>query len=251
MGTIAISQLNLIDNFPGVANPNLGIPTNGWDNTVDNFVTTAADTPPPNYPIGTKITAYSDNSVAPGYYTMAYLAYHCFSSAVGVIESGDISIGVAFCSHYDGSDAVLSHAISTDGTIATTWYVMASCENDIAASDVTKGGALAIPCATISAGESSDAYDSGYGDSFGWFWVGGVCPVTDVTLFEGDADTEFIGLDLTTDLHVLSGPFLVEYTAATGILESAGVSTALDLTDVGPTCLPFGCAVGYACCSNR
>ncbi len=248
MAVISISKLNLIDNFPGYPNPNLGIPTNGWDNTVDNFVTTAADTPPPNYPIGTKIQAYTDNSAAPGYYTMAYLAYHCFSSAVGLIEQSDFSLGKAYCFHYDASDAVTYAAKGADGSVVP-WYVMASVEGDIAATDVTKGGALAIPCCSQNAGESSDAYDSGYGDSFGWFWVGGVCPVQDISTFRGALDTANLGIDLTCDAHLISAPFVIEYTTASGILEYAGATLAEDHSDVGVTNLPYGCAVGYACSS--
>ncbi len=245
---ISISELNLIDRFPGPVNPNLGIPTNGWDNTVDNFVTTAEDTPPPSYPIGTKIQAYTDNSCCPGYYTMAYLAYHCVSSAVGLIEQDDFSIGKAYCSHYDGSEAVYSYE---DATLVTPYFVMVSCENDVKASDITRGGTLAIPCCSMSAGESESAYVSGYGDSFGWFWVGGVCPVNDITTYKGEADvTTGVGMDLTADGHLIAGPFVMTFATDSGQPNFAGMSLALDTTDI-ETGLPYGCAVGYACTSCR
>lgn len=252
MAVVSIGDLQLIDQWPGHVNPNLGIPTNGWDSTTDNFVTTAADTPPPSYPIGTKIEAYTDNSNNPGYYTMAYLAYHCISSAIGLIEADDMSIGKCYCFHYDASDAVAYASQGADTSIVP-YYVVAGIESHAttaAVTDATKGGCLAIPCLSKSAGESTAAYVSGFGDSFGWFWVGGVCPVSDVTLFKGEADTTFVGFDLTTDAHVISAPFVVEFTTDSGILEYAGMSIGLDTTHV-ETGLPYDCAVGYSCTSAR
>lgn len=251
MAVASFGDLVLVDRWPGHVNPNLGIPTNGWDGTDGNFVTTAADTPPPLYPVGTKIEAYTDNSNNPGYYTMAYLAYHCYSSAIGLIESTDLSLGRGFCFHYDASDAVAYAAQGADTSIVP-YYVVTSPESGAdAVSDITKGGAVAITCATKSAGESSAAYVSGFGDSFGWFWVGGVCPVQDVSIFKGAQDTEFVGSDFTTGANFIAAPFIVEYSSTTGKPDFAGPSQAEDSTDVGVTSLPFGCAVGYACTSTR
>ena len=252
MAVVSIGDLQLIDRWPGHVNPNLGIPTNGWDGTTDNFVTTAADTPPPSYPVGTKIEAYTDNSNNPGYYTMAYLAYHCYSSTVGVIESDDLSIGKGFCFRYDGSEAVAGSDYTT--TTLNPYYVVAGIEShagEAAVTDATKGGRLAIPCLSKSAGENVGAYVSGFGDSFGWFWIGGVCPVQDVTLFKGELDTDYVGLDLSTDAHVISAPFIVEFTTDSGILEYAGMSTAFDTTDLETPNLPYNCEVGYSCTSCR
>ena len=251
MGVISLGDLVLTDRFPGHVNPNLGIPTNGWDGTDSNFVTTAADTPPPLYPPGTKIEAYTDNSNNPGYYTMAYLAYHCYSTGVGLIEADDISLNVGFCFHYDASDAVDYAAQGADTSIVP-YYVMAGIEGGADAfTDSSKGGAMAIPCLSKSAGESSAAYVSGFGDSWGWFWVGGVCPVQDVTLFKGEADASFVGLDVTAGGHLIAAPFIIELTSANGVPDYAGASASEDSTDVGLTTLPFGCAVGYACTSER
>ena len=251
MGVVSLGDLVLTDRFPGHVNPNLGIPTGGWDSTEANFVTTAADTPAPLYPAGTKIEAYTDNSNNPGYYTMAYLSYHCYSTTVGVIEAGDLSLNVGWCFHWDQSDAVFYAAQGADTSIVP-YYVVGGIEGQADGfTDSSKGGALAIPCLSKSAGESSAAYVSGYGDSWGWFWVGGVCPVQDVTLFKGAADTSFAGLDVTCGGNLIAAPFIVELTSANGVPEFAGASAAEDSTDVGVTTLPFGCAVGYACTSER
>ena len=145
MAGIAIANIRLIDNWPGAVNPNLGIPTGGWDNTTDNFVTTAVDTPLPTYPIGTKIMAYTDNSACPGNYTMMYLMYHAVSSTVGIVEATvDFTAGSHFCFHYDASDAVHYDAADTS---TVPYYVVASVASGATAGlDVTKGSGVAIPC---------------------------------------------------------------------------------------------------------
>jgi len=252
MASIHLSQLQLIDGFPGPVNPNLGIPRGGWDNTSDNFATsddTASAWSPP-YPVGTKIMAYTDNSNCPGYYTMAYLMFHCYSATAGIIDASSycISNGYGYCFHYDESDAQAYAAEGAD-TSWVPYYVLSSVySGGGTACEVTKGMPLAIPCATISAGEGSAAYASGHGDSYGWFWVGGVCPCLDATLLQG-TESETAGLEVSIDTNVHSGPVVVEYTGNTGILEYAGISISEDSTDVGVTSMPFGCAVGYACTS--
>ncbi len=246
MAGIALANIRLIDNWPGAVNPNLGIPTNGWDATEDNFVTTSADTPVPSYPLGTKIMAYTDNSACPGYYTMMYLMYHAISATVGTVDGTvDFTAGSHFCFHYDASDAVHYDAADTS---TVPYYVVGSIAGGATAGlDVTKGGAMAIPCASISAGESSAAFVSGFGDSFGWFWVGGVAPIKDVTLYRGDDDL-VIGPDITCDANAMTGPAILEYTAATGILELCGFSTQNDATTGGTFVIPQ--AHAYLCTSG-
>lgn len=92
MANLFLTHLHLIDKWPGQANQNLGIPTDGWDNTTENF-NTADDTAKalnPPIPIGQKRTVYTDNTNAPGTYTMMYLAYNDYSS---LDISGDFSDG--------------------------------------------------------------------------------------------------------------------------------------------------------------
>jgi hypothetical protein len=232
MAGIALANIRLIDNWPGEVNPNLGIPTNGWDSTEDNFPTTAADTPVPSYPLGTKIMAYTDNSACPGYYTMMYLMYHAVSATVGIVEATvDFTAGSHFCFHHDTSDAVHYDAADTS---TVPYYVVSSVASGATAGavDVTKSSGVAIPCASISAGESSAAFVSGYGDSYGWFWVGGVAPIKDCTIMKGDDDL-IIGPDLTTDwVGTANGANRL------GILEYTGttcVPTGYDGTTYGDT----------------
>lgn len=187
MAGINMSSIILYDRWPGVPNPNLGIPTDGWDNTKDNFKTTAA-TALPSYPVGTKIMAYSDNSWAPGQYTMMYLEFHAFSDAVisGCI-SQDFSDGFQACTHADGSTA--AHYDVMADTSFIPYYVVSKCYT-IAGGEVdytrsqSFNGAVAIPCATLNSDGTKCITQGGYGDSYGWFWVGGVCPAKDVSIFD-------------------------------------------------------------------
>ncbi len=103
MATVNLCNIQLVDKWPGTVNTNLGIPTGGWDNTTDNFKTTAS-TDSPGHDVGTKIMGYTDNSYAPGNYTMMYLMYHGFSSSA-TIDADDFSTNVAVCVHYDASEA--------------------------------------------------------------------------------------------------------------------------------------------------
>lgn len=253
MTTIHLGQMNLIDRWPGAVNPNLGIPTGGWDNTTDNFNTaddTASAWSPP-YPVGTKIMAYTDNSHNPGYYTMMYLMYHCYSATGGVIDASTycISNGYGYCFHYDDSDAQAYAAEGAD-TSWVPYYVVASPFGGGGSTcEITKGSPLAIPCASLDYGESTAAYVSGYGDCYFWAWVGGVCPAADATFLQGADINDPLGCEITTDAHIIPGPIVVEYTGNTGIIEYAGISIGEDSTHVGVTSMPFGCAVAHVCTS--
>ena len=91
MANLPLTKLVLYDRFPGTPSPVLGKPTNGWDNAGNGCVTTA------EYPLGTKIIAYSDNTHNPGWYTMYYGTLACYSSGADV--SDDFSDGKFWCSH--------------------------------------------------------------------------------------------------------------------------------------------------------
>ncbi len=198
MSTIPLSQVILEDRWPGNPSVFVGRPTGGWANTNDNFTTTAT-TDVPKYPLGTKVSAYTDNTWCAGWYTMIYMSFHDYSA---VDISGDFSDGQFWCSHYDGSDAQLYQ----DDISVCPYYVVSRCYT-AANTDVTRGAPVAVPCYSL-ASDGSGAFVAGYGDAYGWFWVGGVCPVADVTLMKGDADN-IAGADVSFNA-TLRGPIYAD-----------------------------------------
>ena len=220
MANLPLTKLVLYDRFPGAPNPNLGIPSGGWNNTTDNEVTS------PTYPPGTKIQAYSDNSHAPGHYIMYYGSFAAYSADADV--SGDYSDGRFWCSHCcltdDVADATYEIA-SGDGSSQPP-HVLAACFTTLGW-DGTKGSPIAVPCATL------DGYD------YGWFWVGGVCPASDVTILRGLADSD-AGADVTTD-DVQAGDVFLEYTATTGLMTACDITQITDATGaIGRLPIPIG-----------
>ena len=203
MAQIYLSSLNLVDKWPGTVNPNLGIPTGGWSNTTDNFITESGSTTPA-YPIGTKIMAYTDNSYCPGYYTMQYLMFHQFEDQD--IDVDDFSEGQAWCAHL--MDMTANTEMYDSDQSSTPWYVVT---NEITAlySDATRAQRLCMPCFTLTS-DGTLAQAQGYGDAYGWFWVGGVCPVADATILDDDTGTG-IGHDVSTD-GVYCGPVYFDMT---------------------------------------
>ena len=236
MANMRLTHLFLNDAFPGEANQSIGIPTDGWDNTIDNF-NTADDTAKallPPMPIGAKRQVYTDNINAPGYYTMMYLGYHDQSS---VDISADFSDGKFFCSHAD-----TTHAVAFGDGSTPPYWLLARCYSS-GGCDATKGMPIAVPCSTSIAGDSSvdivstDPAGIGYGHGFGWFWVGGVCPVNDVTLFTDVTLGETSGgkgVDITS-LAMHPGEFVMLIDTATNTISNADVSNMTDATGlVGP-----------------
>lgn len=222
MANLELSKIRLSGHgWPNNGSDKYGIPTDGWDNTVENFnssdVTTQVLNPP--QPIGQMRTLYSDATAAPGYYTMAYLAYHSFESA-GI--SADFSDGQMFCAAYEGSDSVHSD------TSTTPWYVMTN-EFTAINSDVTDGGRIAIPCSTSIGSDGTGVVAAGKGDGWGWFWVEGVCPLNDVTLFQGTVGS-LNGADITVTTTTRLGALMAEVTAGDIVLSSADASNANDAT---------------------
>ena len=251
-GQLRLSQFILDEKkWPGAVNTNQSIPTGGWDNTTDNFTTTAGNITPPNYPVGIKIQQYTDNTYCAGYYTMAYLMLHDSSSAD---ISGDFSDGNMFCSHYDGSKA---NKYQSDIS-AVPWYVLTNCHEAggiDGGSDITSGSPLAIPCATLDADSSlqhgdDDAFATGYGDAYGWFWVGGVCPCKDATLLQGTGGS-LAGADISVESLMRKGAVMASFCGATIGLFSMDVSNYTDVTtldeDTANTILDL--AVGWVCTS--
>jgi len=239
MATIRLSRLSLIDKWPGLANPNLSIPTNGWDNTIDNFTTTASGQAP-SYPVGTKIMAYTDNTNCPGYYTMMMLMYHDFSAQD---VSGDFSDGNIFCSHVATGCASTAELADTS---RAPYFVVAKCYTAIA-TDVTKGTPVAVPCATI-ASDGTVAYTNGYGDAYGWFWVGGVCPCEDATLLQGTVGS-LLGADMTVNATTAPGPVFVDYTTGVPLLMGCDNSNSMDATTPAVTKNVDSLACGWVCVS--
>jgi hypothetical protein len=229
MATIPLSQLILDDRWPGQPSILLGRPTSGWDNTVDNFTSTATDTQP-NYPLGTKIVAYTDNTWCAGWYTMMYLSFHDYS---GQDITADISTGAFYCSHYDGSDAEY-YMIDES---ACPYYIVSRCYTS-ANTDATRGMPIAIPCATL-ASDGSAVYATGYGDAYGWFWVGGVCPCGDATRLQG-AVGDLAGADITVTA-TQRGPVYADMDGTAAYLTLRSMGDATDLVNI-----PYP-PVGYAC----
>lgn len=226
--------------WPGPVNPNRSIPTDGWDNTIDNFTTTSSGQSTET-PIGTKISVYSNNPVNPGYYTMQYLMFHDYSAQD--INDTDFSKGLAFCSHCDMSDAEKY----TEDASAVPYYVVGKCWTAVS-SDITKGQPMAIPCATL-ASDGSDVFVTGFGDAYGWFWIDGVCPLNDVSHFRGAADTAK-GFDFSTDTKMRGGPLMVCMSAAQVWLSSDDATNYGDSTAFTNTLMAIGGkTIAYSCTS--
>jgi len=218
MAGLSIGKISLKDNWPGPVNPALGVPDDGWDGTTHSCVTS------PVYPIGTKIMAYSDASTNPGWYTMAYaeVASMCGGEIAGNGgPEGDCSDGLLWVAHCCLTQPAgdLTYKITThDGSMPPPTYVVAACYSSDSI-DVTKGTArIGLACATASGYEHI------------WMWVGGVCPVQDVSLFRGAADVSD-GIDITITTNITSRQFHVVDTTAAGLVFSTCPTDAAMLVD--------------------
>ena len=253
MANLRLCHLILNDKWPGEANQALGIPTDGWDNTIDNFntadVTEAAQNPP--VPIGQKRSIYTDNTNAPGMYTMMYLAYHD-PSALDI--SADFSNGNFFCAQLGDS----SHTQWSDVS-NTPYFVVSRCNtgtNTNMATDATRGSPVAIPCAsvtadsTITSASGSDAATDGFGGAFGWFLVGGVCPINDATIMTDLTSGSVCGgrgVDITAGDDLKRGDVYCEFSDANLMLQSGEVTELFDSTASNDE--TFLSPLGYACVS--
>ena len=190
MASIDPKAIILEDRWPGKVNPNQGKPGRGlglkdWDMTQH---ATAQFTP------GEKIQAFNDYSDnVKGYYTMAYLQFKEGATLAEDCDS-DLTNDLAMCAYYDQSNPIY-------------WRVT----NDVTESDMTESGRIAIA--------ASDISDGGYG----WFWVGGVCPVADITKWDITG--------LLTDGKLAAGhPMFPGDTSGQGILNSGDPTDIIDLT---------------------
>ena len=186
MAAIKLNDLILFDNWPGFVDGHIGKPTDGWDSTQPdsgNCVTT------PKFRVGTKIGGYEDNTRGAGSYIMQYLRFH--EGTDFAQDVGAVSDGYRMCAHAEGTAA---GDTTTGDYTYTPWYVVT---NDCTNSDMTSGGPICFPCADLSH------------NNYGWFWVGGVCPISEVTAFVVSGDITGADLKTTGDV-VLGGKVCVE-----------------------------------------
>lgn len=221
MATIPFSKIVLHDTFPGTANPNLGIPRGGWDNTVDNCVTVAT------YPMGTKIQGYTDNSFCPGYYTMMYAGYASYCSAADI--STDFSDGWCWCMPFgltSSTNDTTYEVPDYSGDVSVIPIVILTNCYTATAVDFSTCQMGALPCATL------EGYDHG------WFWVGGVCPCADITIMQsGDTTMALAGADMTTDGNVTKGSI---WLCASGSSHVASLITSMDYSSIVDATVPYG-----------
>ena len=183
---VAVSTRDLVleDRWPGTPNFNLGTPKNGFDSTLWTDASTE------EYPIGTKIQVYQDFSGVTGPYTMMYSRYYCQSVNNGTpvgVESADLTLtGMAIFQHFCSSTC-----LSADGT-SNAFTVTNLATLGAGHTDGTTTGQIAIACGTLSYRDVTTDGDNPGG--YGWFWVGGVCPL-DITMLSGVAHA---GVDMST-----------------------------------------------------
>jgi len=225
---IRLSNIILNDRWPGVPNPNLGIPTGGFDATTWNFPTkSAAQVASPPYPIGTKIMAYTDNTNCPGWYTMMYLMAHDFSSQDCSV--GTVCTGYAWHAQVSQVGCGTKTVFASADTTYAPWYVVSRCTTG--SSDPTKGALTCLPCCSVVADSSvvlvtDDPRAVGYGDAYGWFWVGGVCPCKDLTFLDKLAGG-YGGADPSAVVSTYKGPAVICVSADCGQIVTCGDYTLI------------------------
>ena len=202
MANSHLYDLVLEDKWPGVPNPNLGIPLAGFDGTTHHDVTAAV------YPIGTKIQIYSDATKSPGYSTLIYLDFHCVSgkNSIECISAG-WGIVQQFC-----------NSVLADGT-RHPFHVTNVGGIDTGAKCATNSGIIAFACGSIT--DADVTTDAGATGHFGWGWCGGVCPYDDIT---------FLNADITTDGNVAGGKLI------SPIIDTSQITIGLGDTTSGICC---------------
>lgn len=183
MADIFLRDVLLFDQWPGVPDPNLSCPTEGFDASTQCSST-------PVWPLGTKIQNYNDSTYGPGYYTMIYLMF-CETS-VHAYDIDDPSTGYNMCFHVND----VCDNIPGNSDAANYWYIVT---NDLTSSDGTLGGALAFAAYDLSG--NSGTTES---NECGWFWCGGVNPcITDSAT--NTADCTRLAGEIRTDGSVTQG----------------------------------------------
>lgn len=254
MANLRLTQLRLKP-WPGPVNFHAGIPNQslnskcGWDNTNDNFSTADATARACNanrtQRLGEHRAAYTDNTNCPGWYVMTYLCLHSFEDGMDI--SKDFSNGHLFHAPYVTTNLCMSNSEWSD-TSELPGHVVIRCTTGC---DITKGGCqVAIPCSTYTYSDGTGVYAAGYGDGYGWFWTGGVCPCKEITIMD-DGSGNYKGVDLTVDGALHKGAVYLCTTGAAALLMSCDQSNVND-TDttsamVGPQ--PAAMAIGWCCMS--
>lgn len=253
MANLRLSNLILYDKWPGTPTPNASTPNYspnskcGWDNTYDNF-SSADDTARAinanrTQRLGEKREGYTDNTNCPGKYTMMYLCLHSFEDGMDI--SKDFSDGHLFHAPNLTTNLCASNSEWAD-TSELPYHVVARC---ITGCDMSKsGGPVAIPCSTYMYSDGTGVAANGYGDGYGWFWVGGVCPCKEITILDdGSGNTK--GVDLTVDSALHKGPVFLCSTGAAALLMSCDETNIHDLTTGITLSDPGALAIGWACVS--
>jgi hypothetical protein len=146
--TIDNSKIILFDKFPGVPSTVRGLPVDGFTGADHHNVLT------PYYPIGTKIQVYDVTNK--GYATMIYLQYIAGTKAATLaLAAGQ------FCCPPIAANA-------SSGQAAVNVYYKVTDD----ASEALVQGPIAVALSAM-----TTTY-------YGWFWCGGVCPISFVTALD-------------------------------------------------------------------
>lgn len=207
MATVALTDVVLYDKWPGAVNPNLGVPRNGFDSTSECGTANS-------YPLGTKVMGYEDGTRNPGWFTMCYMRFHDGTDLAAA--AGDPSDGYAACFHACGT-------ATADGSLSSAFVVT----NDLTNSDGTTGHGIAFAAVDLSS------------DECGWFWIGGVCPASDVTRLAGDMKTN-------GDVKIGEHLTIVDDGTNCAALAPACLTAIYDLTNVGDGTISYGGPLGYS-----
>jgi hypothetical protein len=174
MATIHLKNVILYDRWPGVPNPNLGVPTDGFDATIGHSCVTA-----PAYPPGTKIQGWQeDASRSSGPYTMIYLNFHEVSGQ----NPPDMSHNYGFVTQAEFSGSGI--AADGGGDVSCSPWNVANVPN-VANFEISTKFPKAVACSTKISSDTT----AGSGQ-WGWFWCGGLCPWVDCPALDCEVTTD-------------------------------------------------------------
>lgn len=186
--TLDDSKFILYDRFPGAVDYNQSTPVDGFTGASHHNVATAV------YKVGTKIQVYDETNK--GYSTFIYLQYKANTAKVAV----NALAAKQFVSIQLTANGATTYA--TD----SVWY-WATDAGDVALLQ----SALAVALSAMTT------------DYYGWFWCGGVCPVSFVS---------GLGGNYVTDGNVAAGAGIVGVQNASATA-SAGKKIILGLAMTG------------------
>lgn len=217
MANLRLTKLILENNWPGIPDQRLSKPTNGWDNTVDNYSSLDDTTRAFNASggnsrvrIGDKRCGYTDNTNCKGSYTMMYLCLHSFEAGTDI--SKDFSNGNMF--HMTSGSGCISCSVWADVSTGP-YFVVSRCTTGS-----VLNGAVAIFCSTFTYSDGTSVNAKGYGDGYGWAWVEGVCPCKDITIFD-DETGSLKGAEIMVDDDLACGPVCLRQNGSNAILAQA------------------------------